>query len=489
MDEGGAIVELRKKTVALLMAGSMLVGGVVTSAITMTPWGQEVFVQPAGGQGTTVSQYQAKIEEAYRTIKGNYVRDVEDEKLFDGALKGMIQALGDPYSDYMNPTEAKEFLQDLDSSFSGIGAEVTIKNGHLTVVSPIKGSPAERAGIRPDDQILRVNGTSMDGLSVKEAVSKIRGPKGTKVELEIIRPGMSAVQKIGVVRDEIPIITVTGKMLPDQVGYVQITQFSRETAEEFFKSVADLEKQGMKGLVIDVRGNPGGLLPAVRAMAEQLVPGKKTILQIESKDGKRNKYSSKVSEAKPYPIAVLINKGSASASEILAGALKEGAGVPLVGETTFGKGTVQSAIDFEDGSNLKLTIAKWLTPNGNWVDQHGGSKGIKPDIEVKQPEYMSASPITAEKPWKKDSNDIQVKNAQYMLDALGFAPGRTDGYFDSKTETAVRAFQKANGLAGSGVIDTKTAEKLQDKFREYLQDPKQDVQLQVAVQTVKKNMK
>ncbi|WP_442342006.1 S41 family peptidase [Croceifilum oryzae] len=486
MNEGEANVEFRRKTVALLMVGSMLVGGVVTSAVMMTPWGKESFVQTNGKNSTP---YQAKMDEAYRLIKERYVRDVADDKLIDGALKGMVQALGDPYSDYMNQAEAKEFLQELDSSFSGIGAEVTIKNGRLTVVSPIKGSPAERAGIRPDDQILRVDETSMEGLSVKEAVAKIRGPKGSKVAVEILRPGVSAVQKISVVRDEIPLVTVHGKMLPDQVGYVQVTQFSKDTADEFLKSIASLEKEGMKGLVIDVRGNPGGLLPAVQQMAEQLVPGKKAILQVEAKDGSKKKFTSKVSEGKPYPIAMLINKGSASASEILAGALKESAGVPLVGETTFGKGTVQTAIDLADASNLKITVAKWLTPNGNWVDQHGGTKGIKPDIEVKPPAYTAAAPINAETPWKKDSNDLQVKNAQLMLDALGFAPGRTDGYFDSKTETSVTAFQKANSLSATGVVDKNTAEKLLNKFREHLQDPKQDAQLQVAVQTVKKNMK
>lgn len=467
----------------------MLLGGGIASVANSLPWVKPTFQQSNGANDPAFDQYQEKIQEAYRTIKANYVRDVKDEQLINGALKGMVQSLGDPYSDYMNPVEAKEFMQDLDSSFSGIGAEVSIKNGHLTVVSPIKGSPAEKAGIRSEDQILRVNGKSLEGLTVQEAVSHIRGPKGSKVQLEIIRPGSSEVQKISVVRDEIPLVTVHSKMLPDQVGYIQVTQFSKETANEFFKQMGSLEKQGMKGLVIDVRGNPGGLLPAVKSMAEQLVPNKKPILQTQDRAGKKQVYNSKVDQAKPYPIAVLIDKGSASASEILAGALKEGAGYPLIGDTTFGKGTVQSAIDFDDGSNLKLTIAKWLTPKGNWVDQHGGTKGIKPDISVKQPDYAYASPLQNQQVLKQDQNSSEVKNLQLMLEALGYSPGRTDGYFDGKTANAVIALQKVAGLTASGQVDSATAQKINDLFRNMLSDPKNDVQLQVAVETVKKKIK
>ena len=297
----------------------------------------------------------------------------------------MIESLGDPYSAYMSPKEAAQFEEDLQSSFTGIGAEVTLTNGQVTIIAPIKDSPAEKAGSRAGDQVLKVNGQSLEGMDIQEAVSKIRGPKGSKAQLLISRPGVSEPLNITVVRDEISLQTVEATMLPDKIGRITLTQFSENTAEDFAKELKKLEDQGINGLVIDVRGNPGRLLQSVLEICDQLVPGKKRVLMTEDKSGSRTEYHSKQETKKPYPITVLIDKGSASASEILAAALKESGGYPLVGETTFGKGTVQTTKSFDDGSNLKLTIAKWLTPEGNWIDQHGGTKGIKPDVPVKKP--------------------------------------------------------------------------------------------------------
>nr|WP_232345520.1 S41 family peptidase [Paenactinomyces guangxiensis] len=445
------------------------------------------FSSGSGTQG--FDEHAAKLKKAFSLIKSNYVHNVSDEQLIDGAIQGMVTSLGDPYSAYMDPKQANQFKEDLQSSFTGIGAEVTMKNGRLTIVSPFKGSPAEKAGIRPEDQVIKVNGESLEGMDLNKAVSKIRGPKGTKAKLEIVRPGVRDILRITVVRDEIPLNTVAAEMLPDQIGRITLSQFSEKTADDFAKELKKLEQQGMKGLVIDVRDNPGGLLPVVLEMLDQLVPGKKTVLMTEDKAGNRVKYNSKLEKAKPYPITVLINKGSASASEILAAALKESGGYPLVGETSFGKGTVQSAEDFEDGSNLKLTMAKWLTPKGNWIDQKGGTKGIKPDFPVKAPDYEHALPPDPVKPLKKDDNSVEVKNMQIILDALGFHPGRKDGYFDGRTELAVKAFQKTKNLPVNGQLNKATANQLRESFIKLLQDPKNDVQLQVAVQVLKKKIK
>nr|WP_224749633.1 S41 family peptidase [Polycladospora coralii] len=430
-----------------------------------------------------------KLRKAYRLIQSNYVRDVTDQKLMDGAIQGMVKALEDPYSAYMDPKQANQFKSDLKSSFTGIGAEVTMRNGRLTIVSPFKDSPAAKAGVRPEDQVIKVNDKSLEGLDINAAVSHIRGPKGTKAELEIVRPGVQDILKITVIRDEIPIHTVETKMLADQIGLITITQFSEKTADEFESGIAELEKQGIKGLVIDVRGNPGGLLPTVLQMSDALIAKDKMVLITEDKQGKRQEFKSNGSATKSYPINVLINKGSASASEILAAVLKESGGYQLVGETTFGKGTVQSAEEFTDGSNMKITIAKWLTPTGKWIDQNGGSKGIKPDVEVKAPDYYQAFPPYPEKPLKKNDNSVEVKNMQMVLDALGYKPGRTDGYFDDRTDLAVKAFQKTKDITANGQFDTKTAEQLRESFTAFLQDPKQDVQLQVAAELLKKQIK
>jgi carboxyl-terminal processing protease len=224
-------------------------------------------------------------------------------------------------------------------------------------------------------------------------------------------------------------------------------------------------------------------------MLDEFVPNKKVVLMTEDKAGKRTEYRSKLEKAKTYPITVLIDKGSASASEIMAAALKEAGGYPLIGETSFGKGTVQSVVDFVDGSNIKITIRKWLTPNGNWIDQHGGSKGIKPDITVQLPDYVRATPPQPVKPLVRDNTSVDVKNMQIILAALGFNPGRTDGYYDDRTELAVKEFQKTKNLPVTGKFDSATADQLRDSFIGLLKDPKSDVQLQAAIQVLKKNIK
>jgi carboxyl-terminal processing protease len=495
--KGGVEVNFRGRTVALIVAVSVFLSSSLTALVVADGGLLDQLRSGAimtGGfssAGTDdFDKHADKLKYAYALIKKNYVRKVTDQQLIDGAIEGMVNSLGDPYSTYMDPQQANQFKADLKSSFTGIGAEVTMKNGRVTIVSPIKGSPAEKAGLRPEDQVLKVNGESLEGLSLNEAVSKIRGPKGTKAVLEIARPGTRDVLHITVVRDEISLKTVEAEMLEGKIGRITIAQFSEKTADDFAAGLASLESKGMKGLVIDVRGNPGGLLPVVLDICDQLIPAGKTVLMTEDKAGNRNTYTTKKLKApKSYPIVVLIDKGSASASEILAAALKEAGGYTLVGETSFGKGTVQSAEDFPDGSNLKLTMAKWLTPKGNWIDQRGGSKGIKPDVTVQMPDYVHAFPPMPSQTLKRDDTSVDVKNMQIVLDALGFNPGRKDGYFDERTETALKEFQRTKGLPETGQLDEKTAGQLQDAFIALLKDPGKDLQLQAAIAVLKKQMR
>lgn len=244
--------------------------------------------------------------------------------------------------------------------------------------------------------------------------------------------------KFVITRADVKLETVYATMEKNGVGVIEVTQFSMNTAERFKTELANLEKQGMKGLVLDVRNDPGGVLQRVIEMAEQFVPSGKTIVQVENKDKTREVSTSKGS-SKKYPVVVLMNKGSASASEILAGALQQSAGAKLIGENSFGKGTVQTSFEKElgDGSLLKITIAKWLTPDGTWI--HG--KGIKPDIAVAQPDYFSVAPINKSATLQFNMNSSDVKSAQTMLEGLGYKPGRKDGYFDAGTKEAVKKFK------------------------------------------------
>lgn len=429
----------------------------------------------------------SKVLEAYSLIKDMYVEDVEDNDLIEGAIQGMLLSLEDPYSVYLDQEAMKEFNQQIESSFEGIGAEVSMVNGNVTIVSPIKDSPAEKAGLSPNDQVLKVDGESLEGLSLQEAVNKIRGEKGSEVTLEIKRPGVDEPLEVSIVRDSIPVETVyvdTKEQNGKKIGVIELTSFSESTAEEMKAELEKMENAGIDGLVIDVRGNPGGLLPAAEGILEQFIPKDKPMLQIEDENGKKTRYFSKLAEPKEYPVAVLVNEGSASASEILAISLKEALGYEVVGETTFGKGTVQQTIPMGDGSTIKLTRFKWLSSDGTFID----GKGVEPTVEQKMPDYYYTHPIQLEEDETFAFNDTseQIKNIQIMLDGLGYDVGRTDGYYNKETEDAVKTFQADHDLSISGEIDKKTAEVIETQVRERIRAGEDDLQMEKALELLTK---
>jgi len=426
-----------------------------------------------------------RLLEAYQVIESNYYdpEAADASKLIDGAIRGMVDALGDPYTSYMDPEELKEFQTSLSSSFEGIGTEVTMQNNRLTVVSPFKDSPAEKAGIRPNDQIITVDGQSIEGLSLHEAVKKIRGPKGSKVELGILRNGLSEPITITVIRDKIPLESVYSSRFQKDghtIGRLQITSFSENTDERFKAALKNLQAEGIEGLIIDVRGNPGGYLGAVDHILNTILPNGKIMYQIEYRDGHREVAKSN-GQGLGIPVVVLIDEGSASASEILAAGLKD-AGFPIVGTKSFGKGTVQVPKDLSSGGTLKLTTAKWLAPDGSWIHK----VGVTPTVEVQEPAYFHLPPLAVEKPLGRDTNDKTIALMQQMLKALGFDPKRTDGYFDATTEQALRAFQSKEGLLTTGKLDDQTAQALNNSLVQKIKNPDNDRQLEKALQTVLK---
>ncbi|MCT8140177.1 peptidoglycan-binding protein [Anaerobacillus sp. CMMVII] len=424
-----------------------------------------------------------KFAKAYQIINQSYVEEVEGQKLLEGAIQGMLETLNDPYSVYMDQRTAKQFMDSLDSHFQGIGAEVSMTNGKVTIVAPFRDSPAEKAGLRPNDQIIRIDGEGIEGLSLHEAVLKIRGEKGTVVNLTIERPGVSEPIELAVTRDDIPIETIRTSLIErngQKIALIEITSFSEGTAQDFAEALEEYEKQGITGLIIDVRGNPGGYLRSVQEIGHLLVPEGEPIVQIEGRNGKRERYISTLKQEKDYPIITLINKGSASASEILAAALKEAGGHDVVGETTFGKGTVQQALQMGDGSEIKLTLYRWLTSSGNNINE----VGVEPTIPVKQPDFFYVAPINVEETLKYDMMGEQIKNAQIMLKGLGLEPGRVDGYFGEQTKNAVTAFQRTNDLPATGEIDEKTAQTLQEKIIEAVRDKENDNQLNTAIELI-----
>ncbi|CAM5416738.1 Carboxy-terminal processing protease CtpB [Streptomyces afghaniensis] len=476
MVEEGTIA-MNRKWLAIYMAGSLLAGsGMTYIGINMLEKRQEEQLNNQTMEAGSLD----KLDKAYQIILQNYVENVDKQKLEDGAIRGMLATLEDPYSVYMDQEAAKQFEQALDSSFEGIGAEISIEEDKMIIVSPIKGSPAEKAGIKAQDQIISVNGENVEGKDLNDVIGQIRGEKGSKVELEIKRATVDKPLKMEIVRDEVPQITVYSDIKKDggeKIGYIEITSFSKDTASEFEKELNKLEKNGISSLILDVRGNPGGLLTSVNAIVEQFLTNKKPYVQVENRNGDREQFYSDLKKQKEYPVVVLIDNGSASASEILAAALKEGAGYPLIGENSFGKGTVQQPILMDDGSEIKLTVSKWLTPDGNWIHK----QGIKPTIDVEQTDLYHTHPLQIVDSLKLEDNDEQVQYAQEILTSLGFTTDRQDGYYSPQTEVAVRAFQSKNALEVTGVIDGKTAAKLEEAVRTEKQKDENDIQLQTAI--------
>lgn len=469
-----------------MFASSILTLTVVSPA--MVGHGSDGSAAAAVKSGGLSEKDVKKIATTYDLIQTKALTEVDHDKIVNGAIHGMLSALDDPFTTYMDPKEAKQFEENISSSFQGIGAEVSLDDGKVTVVSPMKGSPAEKAGLHAGDVIVTVNGEKLDGLTLTQAVMKIRGPKGTQAKLGISRAGVQETIEVIVVRDDIPIETVYSEMVTDKIGKIEIRQFSQNTAKRFKEELAKLEGMGMKALIVDVRNDPGGLLPEVVDIAQNFVEKGKPIVQIENREGKRvPTLSENATPVKKYPLAMLINKGSASASEILAGVFKEALGAKLVGETTFGKGTVQVTFEEEmgDGSNIKMTTYKWLTPNGNWIHK----KGIDPDVKVDQPDYFKVVPFSQKTTLKADTTGDEVKTLQTMLLGLGFNPERTDGYFSDKTAAALKQYQLKNGLPASGEADVATMTKLEKDIVGLIRDPQNDAQQKAAIQLLEDELR
>lgn len=420
-----------------------------------------------------------QISKVYELLKDQYVdATITEEQLINGALKGMAESVGDPYTSYMIGQETSSTDELQTGSFGGIGAELKTENGQVVISTVMEGYPAQQVGLQSGDIIYKVDGVDMTGKTVSEVVFSVRGEAGTTVVLTIIRSGEEL--EVTATRAQISITTVKGSLDTQfpHIGYVQITSFAANTATELETIITDLRNQGATSFVFDLRNNPGGLLTQAILISNMFLEDGKPILHVEDRNGSIRTYNAskkygtfKISE----PYVVLVNENSASASEIFASALKESAAATIIGTTTYGKGTVQSIVSVTDVNELKYTTAKWLTASKEWIHQ----KGVTPTMEVSLPAYSYLTIIDAREPLVLGSISSSVKSTEVILEALGYAV-QADGYYDEKTVEAVKAYQADKQLSVTGEVDTQTATSLIQDIRVLIDQ--QDTQYNAATQ-------
>ncbi|MFD0588564.1 S41 family peptidase [Paenibacillus sp. GCM10027627] len=418
---------------------------------------------------------------AYSKIMNDYLDGAKSEDLINGAAQGMVSSLKDPYSQYLIGEAGKQYTQSYEGEFYGIGANMRQEEGLYVITSVIKDTPAEKGGLLTGDAIIAVDGKEVKGLSFQELLGLVRGEKGSSVTLKLQRSGEKEPLDITLKRAAIPVHTVTSEMLEGGIGHVTISRFAEKTAEEFETELANLQKKGpLKGLLLDLRSNPGGMLDSTVDIASILIPKGKKILDVVYKNERRTvSFVSHQKEAWSIPVTVLVNGQSASASEVMAAALKESAGAVVIGEKTFGKGVVQAFGSFPDGSVLSLTEAQWKTPGGTWINK----QGVAPDLVVELPAYANVRPLATGSKMKRGSYGDNVVTLQVMLKELGYGPTGTEGVFDETTEKALKQFQSAEGLETTGEFNDKTGYRLVELLREKL--GKEDTQLQKGIEVLK----
>jgi carboxyl-terminal processing protease len=423
---------LLQSTCALLAGFNVLMGVRIYSAF-------------AAEEGKVDAGYasMAVFARAMQLIRQDYVdeRKVDYEKLTHSALRGMLNSL-DPHSQFMEASDFKGMQDDTNSRFGGLGVHVTARDGTLVIVSPMEGTPGARAGLLPDDQIIKIDGRSTEKMDVSEAANLLRGEAGQKVTLTILRPATKEVKDYTITREEIKVASVKdGKILGPElstdfkIGYVRITQFNMPTAEELSKKLDELEGSGMQALVLDLRFNPGGLLPSAIDVAGQFLPPNTLVASTEGRVPSQSKVYRTAENTKQrpkYPMAILINNGSASGSEIVAGALKDLNRAILVGETTFGKGSVQSVVQLQDGSALRLTTAKYYTPSKNVIHEKGVSPTIRATMSFEQERLLMMQrreDVLSEGEKKELANfrDVQLERAVDALKGVMIYAEKTNG--------------------------------------------------------------
>ena len=391
-------------TVAVFLVAVLIVISVVKDKYAVTLIDKEA----SDTQEVLDADSEKKIKELLGQMELYYYEDIDTEELTNGLYKGLFEGLGDPYSVYYTKEEYDSMMASTSGTYCGIGAVLSqdMKTMQVTVLHVYKDTPADKAGLKDGDTILKVDDIEATSMELSELVTNIRGDKGTKVRLEVYREGEKDKLEYDIERDKVEVPTVEYEMLENNVGYIQITEFAEPTETQFTEAVNALQAQGMQAMIVDLRDNPGGYLSAVTEILDDILPEGITVYT-EDKYGKRQNYTSDDEHRIEIPMAVLINENSASAAEIFAGAIKDYDYGTLIGTKSFGKGIVQTVKQLKDGSAIKLTTAKYYTPNGNYIHE----VGIEPDVELEY-EYTGDTNEDYDK-----SQDNQIQKALEILES------------------------------------------------------------------------
>lgn len=423
-----------------------------------------------------------RIRTVFETVEKYHKDGADLEKFFAGAVKGGLEAMGDPYTNYFSPSEFQAFNDSLnEQKVRGIGIYLEVRGNYVVVAAPIKGSPAAKAGLKTGDRILEADGTSLVGGSTEKAQTLILGEPGTPVKLKIERPAENRTFEVTIIRAEIIIPEVEYEMLADHIGYIQLFSFGGSSGREFYSAANKLKAQGAKALVLDLRQNPGGYVSAAIEVASAFVPQGQPIMHEETKNGRTTNTSR--GNLIDLPVAVLIDGGTASASEIVAGAIQDYQVGPLVGTKSFGKGTVQTILFLEDAAGMKVTTAEYLTPK----ERHVHGIGLTPDhvVEPYTPTNDLFTPMEFTRVLTVGKVGLDVLAMQQRLFFLGYNPD-TDGFFSTKTKEAVLEFAKHQGLTEVPIVEHKFLNALNAKMAYHADmEEKRDLQLNKAIELLK----
>ncbi len=419
-------------------------------------------------------------QEIVDILEAEHLEEIDRDRLLDGAFKGMLEELDDPEASYLDAEEYENLRIQTEGTYGGVGIEVFYQDDYVTVVSPISGTPGEKAGLSPGDRIISVDGINLVGEGLNKAVSMMRGEPGTDLEMKVERPGVDELLHFEITREKIELETVVYEMLDQGLGYIRLTNFSDTSALEFEEALDQLKKEAMAGLIIDLRNNPGGLLDAAIDIADKLIP-EGPITHVSHRDEKVETYRSH-SEGLNIPMVVLVNKASSSASEILAGALQDTGTATIVGTQTFGKASVQNIRHLSDGGALRYTIAKYQTPDGRNIHE----EGLTPDIEVNPPYVaeLAMKPISTS--LAEGDEEEEVETLQKILTELGYFKEEISGHFDRATKEALQEFQKDQNINITGEMSDIVVIKFHEEIESLKKE--QDNKLDRALEIIKQEL-